>query len=1235
MKHFVPARFLVTVFSLLLFVLSATNAKALDSNSADTSICLGSQLKLTASLPHTGMPNYYYTWSAKIGGDAATDAQAGWQGSPTLSVQSPSARVAWSEVTKVVTIKPTVAGTFTYKFEITDSYGCSSVQEVKVYVKDTVKISVTNGEQSICAGSAITTVGINYSNANITISPAVGGSGLTFTPGTGGMGDKTGTLSGTPVASGTYTITAATPATPIPATCASKSVEVSITVFDALEAGTITGNLNVCQGGDATLTAHPSGGSGSYDYAWQTYNGSTWVAASGTNNAATYVPATSSAGSTRYRVVVSDNGGATGCAPQTSTDVTVTVYNSVVAGTITGTMEVCSGTSSATLTAHPSNGSGNYGFQWQRYDSGTSSWADIGGATAATYAAPTTTAGATQYRVKVTDPDAVGCGETISDPVTVTAYPALTVGLDADYTEICSGSSVVLTATPTGGSGTYSTYEWTSTTAGESNPTARVDAHIADATPSTPATDPTTVRYKVKVTDNKGCQGTKTIDISVNKSPILSLSAGLIPCYGGSIDLGMTVTPGTPAYTFTKDGGTTWQSITPEGGNYKYTNMTAGTYTVTVKDAKGCTDTKSITISQNPQISIVSTDKTQPQCNDGHNGSITVVVTGGNKNAVAPFYQTVTLAGNAPSSSTRNGDNCTYVFDGLAAGTYTLYIKDRMDCEKEFEIELGEPGAVVPADITASASTICFGESVILSAQTATGGTPGVSPAPAYTYLWTASNGDSPTPVTPTGENVTSVSFTPSSLGSVTFTLTATDGVTPTGCTGIKTIDVTVNPLPSMTISNDNQSVCLASSLVSSVVTVENANISYTPSTLPTGISYNEGTKTFNYTSELASGDYDITVTATSNTTPACGSPIVQHIYIKVYDPFTAVSGSSDAEYCKGTDASDVTALQAAITGSGSYSYQWAYSTNDGSTWIDIAAGAGGTSETYKPTTAIAGTYLYRVTVTDANACGSEVVEVATIVIHPDFSAATASADAQYCKNVSATPLAVTVSTGTTNPPTYQWYAGGIAIPAPRGTAATLTPGTGSNGTDTTYSVTVNNGCGTSTVTVATIQVYDLLTATIANNATICAGTKSAITSTVTGGDGTHTYQWQTSTDHENWSNVTDSTRAQFVATSGAAGTTAYYRVVVSNGNCGSVNSNYIYVTSYDDLAADITAPVAGICLGSTTDLTVSNLNGVGGYSYQWQSSPDGTGSWTDIAGATADTYAAPRSTQRVTYTTG
>jgi len=140
---------------------------------------------------------------------------------------------------------------------------------------------------------------------------------------------------------------------------------------------------------------------------------------------------------------------------------------------------------------------------------------------------------------------------------------------------ICSGSSATLTAT--GGD----SYSWT-----PSDGLSCTDCASPSASPST------TTTYTVTITYPGGCGSTtSTTTVTVNPLPTVAVaSVHNVSCFGGS-DGSITVTPGagTPGYGFT------WS---PSGSGNPATGLTAGSYSVTVTDANGCTAATSTTVSQ-------------------------------------------------------------------------------------------------------------------------------------------------------------------------------------------------------------------------------------------------------------------------------------------------------------------------------------------------------------------------------------------------------------------------------------------------------------------------------------------------------------------------------------------------------------------------------------------------------------------------------------------------------------
>ncbi|KAF2341085.1 SprB repeat-containing protein, partial [Flavobacterium nitrogenifigens] len=82
----------------------------------------------------------------------------------------------------------------------------------------------------------------------------------------------------------------------------------------------------------------------------------------------------------------------------------------------------------------------------------------------------------------------------------------------------------------------------------------------------------------------------------------------------------VNVTGGTGTYTY---------SWSPSGGNAATaTGLTAGTYTVAIKDANLCETTASVTIAE-PSVLTATIAKTDILCNQANNGTATVTPSGG------------------------------------------------------------------------------------------------------------------------------------------------------------------------------------------------------------------------------------------------------------------------------------------------------------------------------------------------------------------------------------------------------------------------------------------------------------------------------------------------------------------------------------------------------------------------------------------------------------------------------
>ncbi|MCR4964359.1 MAG: InlB B-repeat-containing protein [Bacteroidales bacterium] len=91
---------------------------------------------------------------------------------------------------------------------------------------------------------------------------------------------------------------------------------------------------------------------------------------------------------------------------------------------------------------------------------------------------------------------------------------------------------------------------------------------------------------------------------------------------------------------------------------------------------------------------------------------------------------------------------------------------------------------------------------------------------------------------------------------------------TVSGCDSVYKLTLTVNPIPTMTVTNASQTITYGNAITPVVITNTNSTLAVT--TMPTGFTYNSSTQTITATMPNA-GTYTITATATSNMTPSCG----------------------------------------------------------------------------------------------------------------------------------------------------------------------------------------------------------------------------------------------------------------------------------------------------------------------------------------------------------------------------
>ncbi|HLG38839.1 MAG TPA: gliding motility-associated C-terminal domain-containing protein, partial [Chitinophagaceae bacterium] len=200
---------------------------------------------------------------------------------------------------------------------------------------------------------------------------------------------------------------------------------------------------------------------------------------------------------------------------------------------------------------------------------------------------------------------------------------------------------------------------------------------------------------------------------------------------------------GTPPYTFLWQNGSTL---------FTASGLCAGTYTVNIQDAAGCSTTQQFQIWQPAQPLVTSASSIPVTCFLSSDGSVQVTVSGG----APPYNYTWSPSMQTTSSVT-----------GLTAGQYTVAVQDSAGCIVTDMVLIVSPQilAINPIPDT----VFCEGDSIELFAS-ATGGNP------AYTFSWqpgnTTGNSIIVSPSTPTTYtvSVSDVNNCPSQPNSFTCT---------------------------------------------------------------------------------------------------------------------------------------------------------------------------------------------------------------------------------------------------------------------------------------------------------------------------------------------------------------------------------------------------------------------------------------------------------------------------------
>jgi SprB repeat len=680
---------------------------------------------------------------------------------------------------------------------------------------------------------------------------------------------------------------------------------------------TFTVNQIQCFEGTGAIVATVTGGNaGAYSYAWS--NSTATTSTIGNLNAGSYT------------LTVTDSKGVVATFPSQTINPAPSI---IFIGGLNPVQQLCAGDNSTNIidiTPSGGTGTGTYTYRW--YDSSTPP-------NLLSTAEDLTNVSPGSYTVFVKD------ANLCEKDKTFVINPATPIAVISTITNILNPgtSSGSINLTVSGGTGTYS-FLWSNGTTSQ---------NLSPAAAGT---------YSVIVTDSNLCVFNSPI-YTITSPPafVVSISqTAPVLCNGESTAaLSVTATGGTPNATLPLYS-YSWLNNTSTSNSIS--GLSAGTYTVEVRDFNNIPRTASFTITE-PTLLDASFAKTNVTCNGANNGTITVTPTGGTSTYKYKFTGETVFT----SSNSRTG---------LAPGTYSCEVKDFNGCSKIINnIIITQPSVLSIASSNITPVSVLGASDGQINISVIGGTSTILTP---YTYSWTGT---------------TNTTNNPTGLQAGFYTVTVTDN---NGCSILATYEVTLILPLTATINQTQQISCFGGSNANLVVVPSGGRPPYT-------YLWSSGA-TSNTLSNLAVGNYSVIV-RDSNTPQSTFTATYN-----VTQPATAISASITAQTnvsCFGNATG--TATVAGAGGTGTYTYSWTNSSN---------ATIGTPTATIPGL--IAGTYYCKVK--DANLCET----TKTVIITQPSAALTSNLVSSTNVNINGQSTgAITINvTGGTSPYTFAWSNG-------------------------------------------------------------------------------------------------------------------------------------------------------------------------------------------------------------------
>ena len=704
-----------------------------------------------------------------------------------------------------------------------------------------------------------------------------------------------------------------------------------------------------------------------------------------------------------YTLTVSDNCTSTTCSQ------TITQPAPMSMGACSHTDVSCNGGSNGSVSAGTlSNASGTPSYTWKN-----SSNVTVGTTATVSGLAPGT------YTLTVTDPSgSVTCSQTISQPSAVTSSATQGAAI------ACYGGTTCVTVTASGGTPPYyGTGTFCGVTAGTSS---------------------------YEVSDSKGCMSTSSVTIT-EPSKVEASAPTTTPASCANNDGTATTSGsgGTPNYSYV------WKnsSNATVGTSATATGLTAGTYTVTVTDANGCTGTNSAVVGSSGGGSssapgVISGPSGACRGQNGVQFCVDPVVGATSYSWTLPYGATGSSTGNCITvnfgTKYSGGQICVRTNSACGASPYTCKTLVR------FTASPAKPGTIIAAANHCANACNPYSVSPVTNA---TG------------YYWSATSGLT----LQSGQGTTNAVFCASS----TFT-SGTVSVLAYNCYGYsstRTITVIGNPGAPVWYNSggDNLTVGVCAGSTGQYEVAALAGVNTFVWSAPAGAVIND---------RMGHTGNPLTVTGRD--------PIENEYEVDITFPSGFVSGNVTVYGVNSCGAGQPATLAVRSTPipPASISGPTSGVCNTSSNYYEIAASPGATGYTWtvpanaqivsgQNTTKIKVKYLSgftsgNITVKANNACGSSATTVLTVSGAPATPGAI-SGSSTACKSYTNKTYSIS---SVSNASSYTWtISGGAQITSGQGSNSIKVKFTTSTSSTVTLTVKANNSCGSSSAVSKTIAV--------------------------------------------------------------------------------------------------------------------------------------------------------------------